>query len=66
MLLYCTFVTFKTLLTVICNTYSSDYPISFDAKASYPYQQSNFTLNLSLDDDFPLYDMDINAIRRIH
>ena len=66
MLLYCTFVTCKILSTLIYKSYSSDYPIRFDAKASYPYQQSNFALQLILDDEFPLYDRDINAIRRIH
>ena len=50
----CTFVTCKVLSTLIYKTYSSDYPISFDAKASYPYQQSNFALKQILDDDFPL------------
>ena len=54
MLLYCTFVTCNILSTLIYKTYSSDYPMSLDAKASYPYQQSNFALKLILDDDFPL------------
>ena len=32
----------------------ADYPISFVAKPSDPYQQSNFALKYILDDDNPL------------
>ena len=48
------FVTFNILSTWIYKKYSSDNTISLDAKASYPYQQSNFALKNILDDDFPL------------
>ena len=43
MLLY-SGITCNILSTLMYKTYSSDYPISLDAKVSYPYQQSNFAL----------------------
>ena len=55
MLFYCTFVTCNILSTLIYKMYSSDYPISLDAKASYPYQQFNFALKINSDDDFPMH-----------
>ena len=50
MLLYCTFGTCKILSILIYKTYSSDYPISFDAKHQQPY----FAFKYIFDHVFPL------------